>query len=374
MEADNENYQANDVERDSDACGHEFDHGSDHGNSHGSSSDDKNSVNGYDYDSEQRNASRYIAVLTCTTDVMPRRGLFMQTLCRSNPVFKRVRFASVQDECFKFYEDIKGYLKPLLRNLDGQISLSVDILSCRKFCEYMCLKAHFIDKDWNLMNLVLNFHRICEVGDDCIVEAILKVLKDWDIGNKIANITFLTGSVENKEIDEIKDYVQETKKLQFNGQRFCLYCCADIFNRMVQDAFEVIRMTIHTIDFLMYFGKPSSGSRWDAVYDRLKMALEREAKEEFKEEYDRDKPSADEWKKVEGICKLLESLYNAAKAVFETKDSTAVIYFQNLQEVRATLTKETNSSDSLTRDVATEMHKRFEKYWKKMFLYWQLLQ
>ena len=203
------------------------------------------------------------------------------------------------------------------------------LLSCRKFCEYMCLKAHFIDKDWNLMNLVLNFHRICEVGDDCIVEAILKVLKDWDIGNKIANITFLTGSVENKEIDEIKDYVQETKKLQFNGQRFRLYCCADIFNRMVQDAFEVIRMTIHTIDFLMYFGKPSSGSRWDAVYDRLKMALEREAKEEFKE-YHRDKPSAGEWKKVEGICKLLESLYNAAKAVFETKDSTAGIYFQTI--------------------------------------------
>ena len=135
----------------------------------------------------------------------------------------------------------------------------------------------------------------------------------------------------------------------------------------------MIQMTIHRFDFLMYFGKPSSGSRWDAVYDRLKMALEREAKEEFKEEYDRDKPSADEWKKVEGICKLLECLYNAAKAVFETKDSTAGIYFQNLQEVRATLTKETNSSDSLIRDVATEMHKRFEKYWKKM-LYWQLLQ
>ena len=75
MEADNENYQANDVERDSDACGHEFDHGSDHGNSHGSSLDDKNSVNDYDYDSEQRNASRYLAVLTCTTDVLPRRGV-----------------------------------------------------------------------------------------------------------------------------------------------------------------------------------------------------------------------------------------------------------------------------------------------------------
>ena len=46
----------------------------------------------------------------------------------------------------------------------------------------------------------------------------------------------------------------------------------------------------------------------------------------------------------------------------------AGIYLQNLRELRATLTKETNSLDSFIRDVAAEMHERFEKYWKKMFL------
>ncbi|XP_050241295.1 zinc finger BED domain-containing protein RICESLEEPER 2-like [Quercus robur] len=281
MEADNENYQINDVERDDD----EFDQGSDHVNSHKGSSDVEHSVNDYDYDFEQRNASQYLAALTCTINVLLEK-----------------------DDCLKLYEE--------LRNFDGHISLSVDILSCRKLSEYMCLKAHFIDEDWNLMNWVLNFRRISELEDDYIVEATLKALKDWDIGNKIAYITFPTGSVDDKQIDEVKDYVQETKKLQFNGQPFRLYCCADIFKRMVQDAFE--------------------------------------AKEEFKEEDDWDKPSADEWKKVEGICKLLESLYNAAKAVFETKDSTAGIYFQNLQE--------------FIRDVAAELHERIEKYWKKMFL------
>ena len=46
----------------------------------------------------------------------------------------------------------------------------------------------------------------------------------------------------------------------------------------------------------------------------------------------------------------------------------AGIYLQNLRELRATLTKETNSLDSFIRDVAAEMHERFEKCWKKMFL------
>lgn len=36
----------------------------------------------------------------------------------------------------------------------------------------------------------------------------------------------------------------------------------------------------------------------------------------------------------------------------------ACIYLQNLQEVRANLTKEGNSLDSFIRDMATEMHKR----------------
>lgn len=74
MEADNENYQTNDVERDND----EFDQGSDHVNSHKASSDVEHSVNDYNYDFEQRNASRYLAALTCTINVLPRKGFFMQ--------------------------------------------------------------------------------------------------------------------------------------------------------------------------------------------------------------------------------------------------------------------------------------------------------
>ncbi|KAF3970468.1 hypothetical protein CMV_005847 [Castanea mollissima] len=252
---------------------------------------------------------------------------------------------------------MKENAEQVLRNFDGQISLSVDILRCRKAYEYMCLKAHFITEDWNLRNWVLNFRHINATWeDDCLDGAILKALRGWDIGNKIASITFLTDWVYDEGIDNVKEYVQEMKKLQFNGQIFRLYCSADIFKSMVQDAFKVISGTIHTIDELMYFGKPSY--LWDLAYDRLKMALECEAKEEFgKEEYDNcDKPPADEWKKVEGICKLLESLYNAAKSIFEVKDPTANIYLLNLREVWATLTKEANSSDSFIRDVAAKMH------------------
>nr|POF08624.1 zinc finger bed domain-containing protein ricesleeper 1 [Quercus suber] len=365
MEADNENHQTNVVESGNDACGHECVHG----NSHGSSSDGENSVNDDDYDFEQRNASRFLGLLTCTNDVLPLDGMFMHTLRIRDPVFERVSFDSIKDDCLIHYEKMIETAEQVLRNFDGQISLSVDILRCRKAYEYMCLKAHFITEDWNLGNWVLNFRRINATWeDDCLDGAILKVLRGWDIGNKIASITFLTDWVYDEGIDNVKEYVQEMKKLQFNGQIFRLYCSADIFKSMVQDAFKVISGTICKIDELMYFGKPSY--LWDLAYDRLKMALECEAKEEFgKEGYDScDKPSADEWKKVEGICKLLESLYNAAKALFETKDATANIYLQNLREVQATLTKEANSSDSFIRDVAAKMHERFDEYWKNMFL------
>ncbi|KAK7853972.1 zinc finger bed domain-containing protein daysleeper [Quercus suber] len=311
MEADNENHQTNVVESGNDACGHECVHG----NSHGSSSDGENSVNDDDYDFEQRNASRFLGLLTCTNDVLPLDGMFMHTLRIRDPVFERVSFDSIKDDCLIHYEKMRETAEQVLRNFDGQISLSVDILRCRKAYEYMCLKAHFITEDWNLGNWVLNFRRINATWeDDCLDGAILKVLRGWDIGNKIASITFLTDWVYDEGIDNVKEYVQEMKKLQFNGQIFRLYCSADIFKSMVQDAFKVISGTICKIDELMYFGKPSY--LWDLAYDRLKMALECEAKEEFgKEGYDScDKPSADEWKKVEGIFSTvvlaIRSLYD----------------------------------------------------------------
>ena len=132
MEADHENYQTNDVESDGDACGDECDHDSDHGDSHGCSSDGESSVNDDDFDFEQRNASQFLGLLTCTRNVLPLEGMFMNMLHINDLVFKRVSFDSVQDDCLKLYKEMKENTKQVLRKFDGQISLSLDILRCRK--------------------------------------------------------------------------------------------------------------------------------------------------------------------------------------------------------------------------------------------------
>lgn len=141
MEADHENYQTNDVESDGDACGDECDHGSGHDDSHGCSSDGESSFNDDDFDFEQRNASQFLGLLTCARNVLSLEGMFMNMLQISDPVFKRVNFDSVQDDCLKLYKEMKENTEQVLRKFDGQVGLSVDILRCRKGYEYMCLKS-----------------------------------------------------------------------------------------------------------------------------------------------------------------------------------------------------------------------------------------
>ncbi|KAL7220893.1 hypothetical protein ACSBR2_013724 [Camellia fascicularis] len=139
---------------------------------------------------------------------------------------------------------------------------------------------------------------------------------------------------------------------------------------MVEDAFEKIQFIILKVRFLVYW-RNSILPLWCITFHKLQQAIELESAGEYTKKGDYfgfDIPSAKEWNKVRGVCKLVGSVYNAAEVLFETKYPTASIYLQNIWELRASLTEDSASSDSFLKAMAQKMLKKLDKYWKDMFL------
>ena len=81
-------------------------------------------------------------------------------------------------------------------------------------------------------------------------------------------------------------------------------------------------------------------------------------------------PSVEEWKKVEAVCKIVDSIYNVAKGLFHKENVTAKLYLYHLDEIREILTKISNESpESFAGAVARgRMLKYLDDYWKDTFM------
>lgn len=253
----------------------------------------------------------------------------------------------------------KFLLSKILKNLDGQISLSVEILRSNAY-EYLCLSTHFINGTWKQKKWVLRCHAL---RDFVLPEVIQKALSNWEIEGKISTITLKSDSFNDETVQMVKDHIMKKRNLQLNGRLFHVYCCADLLTLMVHDAFDEISTTIHRVRKLIIWGK--SLPVWHITIAKLKEALDLYSKGEFSS---KRKPSPNEWKQVEGICKLAEIIHNVAKSLFETKYPTASTFLGNLHELRESLTNEALTADSFITGVVEKMLQKLDKYWEDMFL------
>ncbi|KAK2971029.1 hypothetical protein RJ640_025803, partial [Escallonia rubra] len=251
---------------------------------------------------DEEKAYRMMAKFFCSAALPPQMvdDYFHRKMMRVlNPHF-HVRASTVGKYCLETYEEEKAKVKQILRSLDGQISLSVDILCYEKRCvyvkEYLCITVHFVDHMWKLKKWILNFSCLWERCDP--VEVILETLKDWDIENKISTITTGNEKLFRKRIETIKGVLKEKKELQLDGRLFRVNCCGNIISRMVLCGYKEIDGIIDEVRELCSFGR--SLPLWYHTSDHLKQALALEAMGEFSSQDVRDNyrvPSAAEWEK-----------------------------------------------------------------------------
>lgn len=336
-------------------------------------------------DEQEKRLQRALAEFISSPEIPPNivAGVgfreFMETL---NPQFKP-NFKMIGSDFCKIYVERKVAVKEFLGKFGGMISLSVDILrheNPRKdFCadDYLCLSAHFVDENWKLKKWVLHFRALLLLEDlgspsgvlhDDDDWGVFRSLEDFGIQNKISTLSMINDDCYDQLVGCVKNHIQEKKGLQLNDQLFRVYCFEEMIATMVQGAFHKIDDVIDKLSSLCGF--VSIAPVWNVTNSHLKEALELWSLGEYSSVDNNfyDVPTPEEWKKVEGVCKIVDSIYEVSNALFQAKHQTANVYLYHLHELREILTQASVDSDTFVKTVVEGMLKAFDRYWDKMFL------
>ncbi|CAG8558451.1 14526_t:CDS:2 [Cetraspora pellucida] len=92
----------------------------------------------------------------------------------------------VKRDIIKAYDIRKVYIKEILQSAKGKISLTCDIWMLLQQLEYLSITAHFLDKNWNLIFILLSFRLIPFSHSGVNIANCIKVVTDvYLITNKV---------------------------------------------------------------------------------------------------------------------------------------------------------------------------------------------
>ncbi|XP_075084536.1 zinc finger BED domain-containing protein DAYSLEEPER-like [Nicotiana tabacum] len=82
---------------------------------------------------------------------------FMKFMRITQSLFRLPSRRTITRDCYEVYGELKQNLRRSFREAQPKICLTTDTWTSLQRINYMCLKAHFIDRDWKLHERILNF-------------------------------------------------------------------------------------------------------------------------------------------------------------------------------------------------------------------------
>ena len=161
-----------------------------------------------------------------------------------NPNFKIPNRNQVSNMTPKEYEKMRENIKQILKKNSSKFAFTVDGWSARTRKSYYGFSVHFIDEEWNLQSVTLEFvlSKGKHKGID-IANIFFDVIQDFEIADKIIGITLDNTSSNLKFIRELG------KKLKEINIKFCYIeqhfkCLSHVLNLAVHDVLKLISVNI----------------------------------------------------------------------------------------------------------------------------------
>ncbi|XP_022748818.1 zinc finger BED domain-containing protein RICESLEEPER 2-like [Durio zibethinus] len=144
---------------------------------------------------------------------------------------------------YQLYIDEKTHLKQFMKSSFTRVSLTTDTWTSLQRVNYMCLTAHFIDKDWKLNKKILNFCPISSHKGEAIGKTVEKCLHDSGI-DKIFTIAVDNASSNDVTIAYLRKKFNNAGTSILGGKYLHLRCIARIVNLIVCDGLKEMNETI----------------------------------------------------------------------------------------------------------------------------------
>ena len=123
-----------------------------------------------------------------------------------HPQIQSVSRNTAKADALKLYKKEKLRTKLMLETIPGRISFTSDAWTSLTSDGYVCLTAHFIDKNWNLQKRVLNFSFMPPPHSGvALPEKLYAFLSEWGIENKVFSVTLDNASVNGVSVDMLRE-------------------------------------------------------------------------------------------------------------------------------------------------------------------------
>ncbi|CAN6975906.1 unnamed protein product, partial [Brassica rapa subsp. trilocularis] len=165
-----------------------------------------------------------------------------------NPDVKFFCRNTAKAEVYRFYENERETLKRELASLPGRVSFTSDLWSSLKREGYMCLTAHYIDRNWRLNSKILTFCALPppHTGMNVALK-LLESVEEWGLEKKMFSLTLDNATSNDSMQDIVKTQVLLSNDLLCGGEFFHVRCAAHILNLIVQDGLKVIKDSLHKV-------------------------------------------------------------------------------------------------------------------------------
>lgn len=319
--------------------------------------------------------------------------LFVKNL---QPLFE-VLSSDVELECMTIYIREKEKVYELIHNLQGRISISVDMWASLGNARYMCLTAYHIDEEWRLQKQMLNFTTLDPLHtDDILSEVVIKCLTEWAIDRKLFSMTLDSCSAYDDMVFRMKDWLSQTKPLLKNGELFDARCAAQVLRSIVQDVMEDLQEVMHKIRESIRHVKSSQvtlgkfneiaqqvginsnrcllldcPTQWNTTYSMLEAAIEYRGAFSILQEQDPAYSlclSETDWERASAVSGYMKLFVEVTNVFIGNKCPTASIYFPEICDIYIQLIEWCKNSDDFLSTMALKMKAKFDAYWNKSSL------
>uniref|UniRef100_A0A803MR43 Transposase n=1 Tax=Chenopodium quinoa TaxID=63459 RepID=A0A803MR43_CHEQI len=260
---------------------------------------------------------------------------FMSVIC---PRFHIPSRTTIVRDCLQLHAKEATQLKKILRMKCQRIFVTTDTWTGIQRINYMCLTGHFIDIEWKLHKMILNFCPIYNHKGKAIAKGVEECLTSWGVDEKLFTITVDNASSNDVECSELRKMMQSKLSRIGNGDYMHMRCVAHIINLIVWDGSKKNKKSINKVRYVVRFVKSSQS--------RLKLFKDIAASGGIGEDDLRNygAPLESDWKVVEGLVVFLREFKVLADVV------SGSLWM--------------NSDDGDFRLMAITMQKKFDKYWE----------
>ncbi|XP_026380873.1 zinc finger BED domain-containing protein RICESLEEPER 2-like isoform X1 [Papaver somniferum] len=322
-------------------------------------------------------------------DIVEHEG-FRDICSYLNANVKHISRDTAQEDIFQLHKKQKVLIFKRLSPSPGNVCLTLDLWKSGTTDGYICLAVHFIDPDWVLQKLVLNFlHLQTQQEDHVTASMVVSVLGEWGIEEKIFSITS-----NNSDVTCVKALMDQLYlKGVLHNARSCFHvpCCAHILNLMVQEGLRTVNVAVEKVRGSVKYLKASEvtnalflhtamkldltptrdlcldvPTRWSSTSNMLDSCIAyQKVFEHLKliDENYQDCPTSEEWEQIAAVSKLLKAFYDVTNMFAGSKRPTANVYFQGIWKIQMILKKEHSSSNEIVRLMADRMQIQFVKFW-----------